>query len=604
MSDSSIQVSQIRNFCIIAHIDHGKSTLADRLLEFTKTISTRESRDQILDSMDLERERGITIKAHPVRMIYPALDGKEYILNLIDTPGHVDFSYEVSRSLAACDGAIVLVDAGQGVEAQTVSNIHLALAQGLEIIPVINKIDLPNANVDRVIQQLDAIIGVVPEDVIRVSAKTGEGIQKVLETVVAKVPAPKITSEGTLRALIFDSIFDNYKGVVVYSKVFEGSIKPGLQISMMATGKVFEITEVGYFKPKPVLTNILLPGEVGYIAANIKSAQDILVGDTLTDAKKPSKIPLPGFKRISPMVFTSFYPIVTDDYPLLKNGIEKLKLNDSSFTYEPEDSVALGFGYRCGFLGLLHMEVTQERLEREFGIQIIATAPSVIYKLLIRNGQELIIDNPSKFPPLQEVELIEEPLIQATIIAPVEYIGAVMQLCADYRGVCTKTESLDQTRVMMTFDIPLNEILTEFFDKLKSSTRGYGSLDYEHKGYQLSDMVKLDVLINGEVIDAFSVIIHRSKAEIRSRQLAKKLKEVIPKQLFQVAVQTAVNGRIIARETIGALKKDVTAKCYGGDISRKRKLWDKQKEGKKKMKMFGKVQIPQKAFLEVLKSGD
>jgi GTP-binding protein LepA len=597
-------LDKIRNFCIIAHIDHGKSTLADRLLEFTKTITLRESKAQVLDSMDLERERGITIKAHPIRMDYQDKDGKEYILNLIDTPGHVDFSYEVSRSLSACEGAVLLVDAAQGVEAQTVSNIHLALAQGLEIIPVLNKIDLPNLDIDRVIAQLDSIIGVNSEDIIRVSAKTGEGISKIIDAVIQKVPPPKASSEGTLKALIFDSYFDAYKGVIIYTRVMEGSIQAGQKIHMVHTGNTYEVIEVGVLKLKLTPTDILREGEVGYVIANIKSAKEVHVGDTMTDLKNPTKKPLPGFKRITPMVFSSLYPISAEDYELLRNAIEKLTLNDSSLVFEPEDSTALGFGFRCGFLGLLHMEVIQERLEREFGVELIATSPSVVYRILDSRGEERMIDNPSKFPPMNEVDLIEEPMIEATIIAPVEYIGAVMQLGNDYRGVCNKTESLDQTRVMMTFEIPLNEILTEFYDRLKSISRGYGSLDYEYKGYQVSDMVRMDVLINGEIIDSFSSLVHRTRSEMRCRNLAKKLKEVIPKQLFQINIQTAVNGKVIARETISALKKDVTAKCYGGDITRKRKLWEKQKEGKKKMKSFGKVQIPQKAFLEVLKVGD
>ncbi|MBI1884458.1 MAG: elongation factor 4 [Chlamydiae bacterium] len=597
-----INLDHIRNFCIIAHIDHGKSTLADRLLELTKTITLRESRDQVLDVMDLERERGITIKAHPVRMNYQSKDGKVYILNLMDTPGHVDFSYEVSRSLSACEGAILLVDAAQGVEAQTVSNIHLALEQGLEIIPVINKIDLPSADVDRVIRQLDAIIGVFPEEVIRVSAKTGEGVSNVIDAVIEKIPPPQSQGEGKIQALIFDSLFDTYKGVIVYTRVIEGTIRAGLKILMMATNQIFEVIEVGHFKLKLTPTESLGPGEVGYVVANIKSAQDIRVGDTITDAKHPALVPLPGFKHISPMVFCGLYPISVEDYGLLKNAIQKLSLNDSSFTFESEDSVALGYGFRCGFLGLLHMEVIQQRLEREFGVDLIATSPSVIYKIRKTNGEELSLDNPVKFPSFQEIEYVEEPVIEATIIAPVDFIGAVMQLGVDYRGVCSKTESLDQTRVMMTFEFPLGEILTEFFDRLKSVTRGYGSLDYEHKGYQISDVARLDVLINGEVIDAFSLIVHQTKGEAKCRQLAKKLKDVIPKQLFQVAIQTALNNRVVARETIGALKKDVTAKCYGGDITRKRKLWEKQKEGKKKMKAFGKIQIPQKAFLDVLKA--
>lgn len=592
---------RIRNFCIIAHIDHGKSTLADRLLELTKTISPREIRAQVLDSMDLERERGITIKAHPVRMHYQTKDGQEYILNLIDTPGHVDFSYEVSRSLSACEGAVLLVDAAQGVEAQTVSNIHLALAHGLEIIPVINKIDLPSVNVEGVIAQLDSILGVNPEEVIRVSAKTGLGVAAVIDAVIERIPPPKVAGEGSLQALVFDSFFDNYKGVIIYARIFEGSIKAGQQILMMATGRIFEVSEVGHFRLKLVPACELGAGEVGYIAANIKTAQDVSVGDTITNAKSPTKNALPGFKHISPMVFCSLYPISPQDYDLLRNAINKLNLNDSSFTFEPEDSTALGFGFRCGFLGLLHMEVIQERLQREFGVPLIATSPSVVYNLLTARDEELLIDNPSKFPPWNEIEIIEEPMIEATIISPVEFIGAVIQMGAEYRGVSIRTESLDQTRVMMTFEIPLNEILTEFYDRLKSVTRGYGSLDYEHKGYQASDVVRLDVMINGEIIDAFSSIVHSSKAEMKCRQLAKKLKDVIPKQLFQVAIQTAINGRIVARETISALKKDVTAKCYGGDITRKRKLWEKQKEGKKKMKVFGKVQIPQKAFLEILK---
>jgi len=597
-------LDKIRNFCIIAHIDHGKSTLADRLLEFTKTITLRESKAQVLDSMDLERERGITIKAHPIRMDYRHTDGKAYILNLIDTPGHVDFSYEVSRSLSACEGAVLLVDAAQGVEAQTVSNIHLALAQGLEIIPVINKIDLPNLDIDRVIAQLDSIIGVISEDIIRVSAKTGEGISRIIEAVIQKVPPPKASNEGTLKALIFDSYFDAYKGVIIYARIMEGSIEAGQKIHMIHTGNSYEVIEVGVLKLKPTPTDILREGEVGYVIANIKSAQEVHVGDTMTDLKNPTKNPLPGFKRITPMVFSSLYPISAEDYELLRNAIQKLTLNDSSLVFEPEDSTALGFGFRCGFLGLLHMEVIQERLEREFGVELIATSPSVVYRILDSRGEERMIDNPSKFPPMNEIDLIEEPMIEATIIAPVEYIGAVMQLGNDYRGVCNKTESLDQTRVMMTFEIPLNEILTEFYDRLKSISRGYASLDYEYKGYQVSDMVRMDVLINGDIIDSFSSLVHRTRSEMRCRNLAKKLKEVIPKQLFQINIQTAVNGKIIARETISALKKDVTAKCYGGDITRKRKLWEKQKEGKKKMKSFGKVQIPQKAFLEVLKVGD
>jgi len=593
---------EVRNFSIIAHIDHGKSTLADRLLEFTHTVEKRQMMDQILDDMDLERERGITIKAHPVTIQYNAKDGKTYTLNIIDTPGHVDFTYEVSRSLKACEGALLIVDAAQGVEAQTVANIHLAQSQNLTIIPILNKIDLPSANPDLVKKQIEDVLCIEAEEAILASAKLGIGTEEILEAILSKIPPPKNVDAPETRALIFDSVYNTYRGVVVYVRLFGGELKKNQKIKMMTTGKIFEVLEVGIFKPKETPVPKLVAGDVGYFVANIKVPGDIRIGDTVTDAKKPAKEPLPGFQDVKPMVFSGFYPISSSDYELLKTAMEKLKLNDSSFFYELDSSVALGFGFRCGFLGLLHMEIVQERLEREYDISIIATAPSVIYKVRLSDGTLVDLDNPTHYPDPSLIEEIKEPFIKAFIIAPGDCIGALMNLAMDRRGECTHTETLDATRVMLTFEIPLNEILTDFYDKLKSITHGYGSLDYEFLEFRPSDMVKLDILINNESVDAFSTIVHRSKAESKGRVLATRLKEVIPKQMFTVPIQAVIGGKIVARETIRAMSKNVTAKCYGGDITRKRKLWEKQKAGKKRMKQVGKVQIPQSAFMEVLKS--
>jgi len=591
----------IRNFSIVAHIDHGKSTLADRLLQLTKTIDARIFRDQFLDDMDLERERGITIKAHPVRMNYLSADGVEYTLNLIDTPGHVDFSYEVSRSLSACEGAVLVVDAAQGVEAQTVANCHLCMNGRLQIIPVINKIDLGNANVAETKRQLEEVLALPSEDAVCVSAKTGEGVRELLESIVKKVPPPAITGEKELKALIFDSVFDTFRGVIVYVRVFEGAVAPGLRIMLMSTGKTFEVQEVGVFSPRATSRERLQPGEVGYIIANIKDSADVQIGDTITGARTPAAGPLPGFKRLRPMVFSSFYPLVTTDYENLKSALNRLRLNDPSFTYEPENSAALGFGFRCGFLGLLHMEIIQERLEREFEVGIVASAPGVIYSVRKKDGTVAEIDNPAHMPSLAEIDEIEEPMIRARIIAPNEMISALIKLAQERRGSCVGTESIDANRVILTFDLPLNEVVLDFYDRLKSVTSGYGSMDYEYIGYVPSDIVKLDILLNKEPVDAFSFMVHRSKAEARGRQLALRLKEVIPQQLFRVAIQAAIANRVIASEVVRPLRKDVTSKCYGGDITRKRKLWEKQKAGKKKMKQIGKVTIPQKAFIEVMK---
>lgn len=597
-----MQRPEVRNFSIIAHIDHGKSTLADRLLEFTHTIEQRQMMDQILDDMDLERERGITIKAHPVTIQYKAKDGKIYILNIIDTPGHVDFTYEVSRSLKACEGALLIVDAAQGVEAQTVANIHLAQNQNLTIIPILNKIDLPSANPDLIRKQIEDVLCIEAEEAILASAKLGIGTEEILEAIIKKIPPPKNVDAPETRALIFDSIYDTYRGVVVYVRLFSGELKRDQKIKMMKTGKIFEVTEVGIFKPKETSVLKLVAGDVGYFVANIKVPGDIRIGDTVTDAKKSAKEPLPGFQDVKPMVFSGFYPISSSDYELLKTAMEKLKLNDSSFFYELDSSVALGFGFRCGFLGLLHMEIIQERLEREYDISIIATAPSVVYKVRLSDGTLVDLDNPTHYPDPSIIEEIKEPFIKAFIIAPGDCIGALMNLAMDRRGECTHTETLDATRVMLTFELPLNEILTDFYDKLKSITHGYGSLDYEFLDFRPSDMIKLDILINNESVDAFSTIVHRSKAESKGRVLATRLKEVIPKQMFTVPIQAVIGGKVVARETIRAMSKNVTAKCYGGDITRKRKLWEKQKAGKKRMKQVGKVQIPQSAFMEVLKS--
>ncbi len=598
-----MDVSKIRNFCIIAHIDHGKTTLSDRLLEKTGTIEKREMREQVLYSMDLERERGITIKAHPVTMSYRAEDGHTYELNLIDTPGHVDFSYEVSRSLAACEGVLLVVDAAQGVEAQTVANAHLAAKQNLAIVPVINKIDLPNADVEETKRQLEEILAIPADSAILASAKTGVGIPEILRAIIARIPPPRAAAEESLQALVFDSVFDTYRGVVTYVRVFAGEIVPGMNIQLMSSARTFEVKEVGIFTPKPAPREKLGVGDVGYVIANIKSTADVKIGDTTTDARRPAEKALTGFQRAHPMVFSGLYPINSADYEHLKAALEKLQLNDSAFQYQAESSAALGFGFRSGFLGLLHMEIVQERLRRQFDMDIIATYPSVIYRVVKTDGETMEVDNPTYLPDPSKIDHIEEPYVRAFIICPNENIGDMLQLIMDKRGSVTKTESLDTRRVMLTGNVPLNEILVDFHDKIKSITRGYGSMDYEPHGYREGDLVKLDILVNGEPVDAFSSIVHRSKAEPRGRALALKLKEVIPQQLFQVAIQAAIGGKVIARENVRALKKDVTAKCYGGDITRKRKLWEKQKEGKKRMKQIGKVNIPQEAFISVLKAG-
>jgi len=596
-----MDAEHIRNFSIIAHIDHGKTTLSDRLLHRTGTVATRDMEEQMLDSMDLEQERGITIKAHPVTMLYTAKNGETYELNLIDTPGHVDFSYEVSRSLAACEGALLIIDAAQGVEAQTVANVHLATKQNLAIIPVINKIDLPHADVAATKAQMEDILAIPSENAILASAKEGIGIEDILEAIVARIPAPKATGAVSVQALGFDSYFDTYKGVVTHVRVFNGELRAGMHVQLLHSGKAVEIKEVGSFNPKPYVREKLETGETGYMTANIKSPKDVKMGDTITDARNPSPV-LPGFKEIHPMVFSGLYPINTADYEHLKANLAKLQLNDSAFVYQAESSVALGFGFRCGFLGLLHLEIVQERLRREYGMDIIATYPSVVYKVVMTDGTVKEIDNPAFLPEATYIERIEEPVVFAFVISPNEYIGDMMALLAEKRGEVDHTETLDTRRVMMTSTLPLSEILIDFHDRIKSITRGFGSMDYEHAGYQTSDMVKLDMLVNNESVDAFSCIVHRTKAESRGRTLAAKLKEVIPRQQYQVAIQAAIGGKVVARETVSALRKDVTAKCYGGDISRKRKLLEKQKEGKKRMKSFGSVNIPQEAFIEVLKA--
>lgn len=591
----------IRNFSIIAHIDHGKTTLSDRLLHRTGTISDREMQEQLLDSMDLERERGITIKAHPVTMYYRAQNGETYELNLIDTPGHVDFSYEVSRSLSACEGALLVVDAAQGVEAQTVANMHLAMKQNLVIIPVINKIDLPHANVDLVKTQLEDILAIPADTAICASAKEGIGIEEILEAIVQRIPPPRPTGAPSLQALCFDSYFDTYKGVVTHVRVFNGEVRPGMQVKLLHTGKTYEVKEVGSFNPKPYVRASLTVGETGYLTANIKSPKEVKMGDTFTDAKHPSPA-LPGFQEVHPMVFSGIYPINSADYEHLKTNLAKLQLNDPAFVYQAESSVALGFGFRCGFLGLLHLEIVQERLRRHYGMDIIATYPSVVYRVTLTDGTVKEVDNPAYLPEPTYIDHLEEPIVKAYIICPNEYIGDMMTLISEKRGVLDHTETLDSRRVMLTAILPLNEILIDFHDRIKSLTHGYGSMDYEHAGYQVSDMVKLELLVNGEPVDAFSCIVHRDKAEARGRALAAKLKEVIPRQQFAVAIQAAIGGKIVARETVRAFRKDVTAKCYGGDITRKRKLLEKQKEGKKRMKSIGSVDIPQEAFIEVLKT--
>ncbi|HEX9019903.1 MAG TPA: translation elongation factor 4 [Nitrospirota bacterium] len=600
--------SNIRNFCIIAHIDHGKSTLADRILEYTGALSDREmaaaGSDQVLDDMDLERERGITIKAHAVRLRYKATDGRDYILNLIDTPGHVDFTYEVSRSMAACEGALLVVDASQGVEAQTLANAYLAIDHDLEIIPVINKIDLPSANIEEVKHQIEDMVGLDASGAIPASAKAGIGTKEILEAVVKSIPAPSGDADAPLRALLFDSWYDAYQGVVILVRVVDGSVRPKMKIKLNSTGAVYEVQSVGVFTPKQQPTGELTQGEVGCVIAGIKRVADAKIGDTVLDAERPAGIPLPGYKEVKPMVFAGIYPVNSDDYADLRDALEKLRLNDSSFTYEPETSLALGFGFRCGFLGLLHMDIVKERLEREFQLALIPTAPTVVYRVTKNDGEIVMVDNPAKLPGAQEIQRIEEPMIVAQIITPEQYVGALIALCQERRGVQKEITYITKDRVLISYDLPLNEIVMDFYDRLKSLTKGYASLDYELSGYSESDLVKLDMLLNSEPVDALSLITHRDKAAVRGRQLAEKLKEVIPRQMYEVVIQAAIGAKIIARETVRALRKDVTAKCYGGDITRKRKLLEKQKEGKKRMKQVGSVELPQEAFLAVLKVGE
>ena len=591
----------IRNFSIIAHIDHGKSTLADRLLEETKTVEERNLKAQLLDSMDLERERGITIKLKAVKLEYKADDGNNYVLNLIDTPGHVDFNYEVSRSLAACEGAVLVVDSTQGVEAQTLANVYLALDQDLEILPVINKMDLPSARPEEVKHEIEDLIGLDAENAPLISAKTGLNIKDVLEDIVKNVPAPEGDDNAPLKALIFDSYYDQYLGVVCYIRVFDGVIKPGMNIKLMSTGKEYEVTEVGVNVTSMKMVDKLSAGEVGYFTASIKEVKDARVGDTVTDALNPTSHSLPGYKKVVPMVYCGVYPTEGQDYNTVREALEKLQVNDASLTFEAETSKALGFGFRCGFLGLLHMEIIQERIDREFDINIIATAPSVIYRVHKTDGEMIEIQNPTNLPPVSEIDYIEEPMVDAEIMAPTDYVGNIMDICIDRRGEFKGMDYLDQRRVSIKFKLPLNEVIYDFFDALKSNTKGYASLDYELSGYQKSDLVKLDILINGELVDAFSLIVHESKAYTRGRDIAERLKDVIPKHQFAVPIQAAIGSKIIARETISALRKDVLAKCYGGDISRKKKLLEKQKEGKKRMRSVGNVDVPQEAFLEVLK---
>ncbi len=596
-----MELDHIRNFCIIAHIDHGKTTLSDRLLSLTGTVPEREMEEQLLDSMDLERERGITIKSHPVTMYYKAKNGEEYELNLIDTPGHADFTYEVSRSLSACEGAILIVDAAQGVEAQTVANYYLAIKKNLVIIPVINKIDLPHANIEMAKKQIEDILVLPSEDAILASAKEGIGIEEILEAVIERVPPPSHTGAPSLQGFGYDSYFDTYKGVVTHVRIYNGTLKAGMNVRLLHSGKTVEVKEVGSFNPKPYIRKELNTGETGYFTANIKSPLDVKMGDTLTDPRNPSD-EIPGFKEVHPMVFSGIYPINSSDFEHLKVNLAKLQLSDPAFVYQVESSAALGFGFRCGFLGLLHMEIVQERLRREYEMAIIATYPSVIYHVMMTNGELIDVDNPVLLPEPNYIQWIEEPMVKAFILCPNEYIGDMMALVQEKRGTLTNTETLDTRRVMLSCRLPLNEILIDFHDRIKSTTRGYGSMDYQHDGYQRAPMVKLDVMINGEPVDAFSCIVHREKADFRGRALAAKLKEVIPSQQFAIPIQAAVGGKVVARETVRAYRKDVTAKCYGGDISRKRKLLEKQKEGKKRMKAFGSVNIPQEAFIEVLKA--
>ncbi len=598
----SINKENIRNFCIVAHIDHGKSTLADRLMEKTGQVSERDMEEQLLDSMDLERERGITIKLTPVRMFYKAKDGKEYIFNLIDTPGHVDFTYEVSRSLKACEGAILIVDATQGVQAQTLANAYLAIDNDLEIMPVINKMDLASARPDEAAEEIENILGIAADDAPRISAKNGMNIEDVLEQVVHKVPAPKGDEDAPLKALIFDSYYDNFKGVICFVRIMDGRVKVGTKIKTFMSDKEFVVTEVGVFSPKMTPKGELSVGEVGYIAASIKSIEDTAVGDTITEADNPTAEPLDGYKKALPMVFSGVFPLDGSKFNDLKDALLKLKLNDAALSVEPDNSAALGFGFRCGFLGLLHMDVIQERIEREFDLEIITTAPSVSYKVYKTDGTELMVENPTHLPPTTEIDYMEEPIINASIFTPPEYVGPIMELCQFKRGVYKDMVYLDKTRVQMKYTLPLNEIIYDFFDSLKSRTKGYASFDYDMAGYQRSELVKLDMLLNGEVCDALSIIVHKDKAYERGRQIAEKLKDVIPRQMFEIPIQAAVGGKIIARETVKAFRKDVLAKCYGGDVTRKKKLLEKQKEGKKKMRSIGTVEIPSEAFISILKT--
>ena len=598
----AIDQSRIRNFCIIAHIDHGKSTLADRIIESTGTLTSREMQAQVLDNMDLERERGITIKSQAVRIIYKAKDGEEYIFNLIDTPGHVDFNYEVSRSLAACDGAILVVDAAQGVEAQTLANVYLALDHDLDVMPVINKIDLPSAQPDEVIQEIEDVIGIEAHDAPRISAKTGLNIDQVLEQIVEKIPAPTGDPDAPLKALIFDALYDSYKGVIVFCRVKEGTVKVGDKIKMMATGAMDEVTEVGYFGAGQFIPcDELSAGMVGYICASIKNVRDTRVGDTVTNADRPCAEALPGYKKVNPMVYCGLYPADSAKYPDLRDALEKLQINDASLYFEPETSLALGFGFRCGFLGLLHLEIIQERLEREYNLDLVTTAPGVVYRVHKTTGEMIELTNPSNLPDPTEIEYMEEPIVSAEIMVTTEYVGAIMTLCQERRGVYLGMEYIETTRALLKYELPLNEIIYDFFDALKSRSRGYASFDYELKGYERSELVKLDILVNREEVDALSFIVHADSAYEKGRRMCEKLKDEIPRHLFEVPIQAAIGGKIIARETVKAVRKDVLAKCYGGDISRKRKLLEKQKEGKKRMRQIGNVEIPQKAFMSVLK---
>ena len=602
---AGIDQSRIRNFCIIAHIDHGKSTLADRIIEKTGLLTSREMQSQVLDNMELERERGITIKAQAVRTVYQAKDGEEYIFNLIDTPGHVDFNYEVSRSLAACDGAILVVDAAQGVEAQTLANVYLALDHDLDVMPVINKVDLPSAEPERVIEEIEDVIGIEAADAPQISAKTGLNIDQVLEQIVEKIPAPQGDPKAPLKALIFDSRYDSYKGVIVFCRIKEGSVKKGTPIQMMATGAKAEVVEVGYFGAGQFIPcDELNAGMVGYITASLKNVKDTRVGDTITDASRPCDKPLPGYKKVNPMVYCGMYPADGAKYPDLRDALEKLQLNDASLQFEPETSIALGFGFRCGFLGLLHLEIIQERLEREYNLDLVTTAPGVIYKVYKTNGEVIELTNPSNLPDPSEIEYMEEPMVKAEIMVTSEFIGAIMDLCQERRGIYEGMEYIEETRAVLRYHLPLNEIIYDFFDALKSRSRGYASFDYEMDGYVQSNLVKLDILINKEEVDALSFIIHADTAYERGRKMCEKLKEEIPRQLFEIPIQAAIGSKIIARETVKAMRKDVLAKCYGGDISRKRKLLEKQKEGKKRMRQVGNVEIPQKAFMSVLKLDD